>query len=122
METNELFFTAFYSHHVWRLQSETMQQYIVRREQDFKRLEEVLSGSKIPDHIRAMMLLAFGGLDQGEQLNVLSSVNNAYDFKKIAHALRIQYPTCSGESSAPPRLLGLREDKPRRPTGEHGKV
>ncbi|CAE7766366.1 GIP, partial [Symbiodinium sp. CCMP2456] len=40
---------------------------------------------------------AFGGLDSREQLNVLASVNNEYDFKKIAHALRIQYPTCSGK-------------------------
>ena len=44
--------------------AETMQQYIVRREQDFKRLEEVLAGAKIPDHIRAMMLLGFWWLGQ----------------------------------------------------------
>ena len=97
VKTNELFFQAFYSPLVWRMPAETMQQYIVRREQDFKRLEEVLAGAKIPDHIRAMMLLAFGGLDSREQLNVLASVNNEYDFKKIGHALRIQYPTCSGK-------------------------
>ena len=52
VKTNELFFQAFYSPHVWRMQAETMQQYILRREQDFKRLEEVLAGAKIPDHIR----------------------------------------------------------------------
>ena len=97
VKTNELFFGAFYSPQVWRLQTESMQQYIVRREQDFQRLEENLAGSKIPDHIRAMMLLAFGGLDSREQLNVLASVNNEYDFKKISHALRIQYPSCSGK-------------------------
>ena len=98
VKTNELFFNAFYSPQVWRLQTESMQQYIVRREQDFKRLEEVLTGTGqvIPEHIRAMMLLAFGGLDQKEQLNVLSSVNNEYNFKKISQALRIQYPNCTG--------------------------
>ena len=35
----ELFFQAFYSPHVWCMQAETMQQYILRREQDFKRLD-----------------------------------------------------------------------------------
>ena len=74
-----------------------MQQYIVRREQDFKRLEDALSGSSIPDHIRAMMLLALGGLDPKEQMSILSSVNDEYDFKKIAHALKIQYPNCAGK-------------------------
>ena len=112
VKTNELFFVAFYSPSVWRLQSETMQQYIVRREQDFKRLEEVLAGAKIPDHIRAMMLLAFGGLDPREQLNVLSSVNNEYDFKKIAHALRIQYPTCSGKPVHRRDYLGCARQPP----------
>ncbi|CAE7722529.1 GIP, partial [Symbiodinium necroappetens] len=112
VKTNELFFIAFYSPHVWRLQSETMQQYIVRREQDFKRLEEVLAGAKIPDHVRAMMLLAFGGLDPREQLNVLSSVNNEYDFKKIAHALRIQYPTCSGKPVHRRDYLGCGRQQP----------
>ena len=39
VKTNELFFQAFYSPHVWCMQAETMQQYILRREQDFKRLD-----------------------------------------------------------------------------------
>lgn len=30
VKTNELFFTAFYSPHVWRRHQETMQQYIIR--------------------------------------------------------------------------------------------
>ncbi|CAE7252473.1 RE1 [Symbiodinium sp. CCMP2592] len=82
VKVKELFFQAFYSPAVWRRSTETMQQYIVRREQDFKRLEDVLPGSAIPEHIRAMMLLAFGGLDHREPLGVLSIVNNEYDFKK----------------------------------------
>ncbi|CAE7324408.1 Copia protein [Symbiodinium microadriaticum] len=90
VKISELFFSAFYSPQVWRRTQESMQQYIVRREQDFKRLEEVLDGATVPAHIRAMMLLTFGGLDVKEQLNVLSSVGNEYDFKKIGHALRIQ--------------------------------
>ena len=97
VKINELFFSAFYSPQVWRRTQESMQQYIVRREQDFKRLEEVLDGATVPAHIRAMMLLTFGGLDVKEQLNVLSSVGNEYDFKKIGHALRIQYPNCAGK-------------------------
>ncbi|CAE7041145.1 unnamed protein product [Symbiodinium sp. CCMP2592] len=39
VKVNELFLGSFYSSTVWRQQGETMQQYIVRREQDFKRLE-----------------------------------------------------------------------------------
>ena len=44
-----------------------------------------------------MCLLTFGGLDHREQLNVLSSVGNEYDLKKVSHALRIQYPNCQGK-------------------------
>ena len=91
VKTNELFFTAFYSPSVWRVQSESMQAYIIRREQEFRRLEEVLGGATLPESLRAMCLLTFGGLDHREQLNVLSSVGNEYDLKKISHALRIQY-------------------------------
>ena len=40
VRTNELFFTAFYSHHVWRKVNESMRQYIIRREQDFNRLQK----------------------------------------------------------------------------------
>ncbi|CAE7548475.1 RE2, partial [Symbiodinium necroappetens] len=97
VKVNELFFVAFYSPSVWRMQSESMQQYIVRREQDFKRLEDALTGATVPTNLRAMMLLAFGGLDAREQLNVLSSVGNEYDLQKISHALRIQFPACSGK-------------------------
>ena len=97
VKTNELFFTVFYSPTVWRFQSETMQAYIVRREQEFRRLEEVLGGATLPESLRAMCLLTFGGLDHREQLNVLSSVGNDYDLKKVSHALRIQFPTCSGK-------------------------
>ena len=80
-----------------RQPGETMQQYIVRREQDLKRLEEVLPGSAIPDHLRALMLLVFGGLDRGEQMAILASVGNDYDFKKIGHALRIQFPNLASK-------------------------
>ncbi|CAE7616057.1 RE2, partial [Symbiodinium sp. CCMP2592] len=51
---NELFLTAFYSPAVWRRPAENMQQSIIRREQDFKRLEDVLAGSSVPANIRAM--------------------------------------------------------------------
>ena len=48
VKVNELFFTAFYSPAVWRLPAESMQQFFIRREQDFKRLEEALSGAQVP--------------------------------------------------------------------------
>ncbi|CAE7028194.1 Lztr1, partial [Symbiodinium sp. CCMP2456] len=93
----ELFLNAFYSPDVWRQQVETMQQYILRREQDMKRREEVLPGSAIPDHLRAFMLLVFGGLDRGELMAILASVGNDSDFKKIGHALRIQFPNSANK-------------------------
>ena len=106
VKTNELFLTAFYSPTVWRQTGETMQQYIVRREQDFARLEEVLEGAKVPDHLRAFMLLCFGGLEQREQMAILSSVGNEYDFKKLSQALRIQFPNASGKPTVRKDLLG----------------
>ncbi|CAJ1410941.1 unnamed protein product [Effrenium voratum] len=96
VKANELFL-IFYSPHVWRRPHESMQQYIIRREQDFKRLEDHAPGTQVSDNLRSMMLLIFGGLDHREQLSVLSSVNNEYDFKKIAHAMRIQFPSIAGK-------------------------
>ena len=78
VKTSELFFQAFYSPNVWRKNNETMQQYIVRREQDFRRLEENATGTSVPKQIRAMMVLCFGGLDRKEQTSILSSCNNTY--------------------------------------------
>ena len=46
VKISELFFTAFYSPEVWRRPQETMQQYIIRRELDFKKLEETLRDFK----------------------------------------------------------------------------
>ena len=106
VKTNELFLTAFYSPSVWRQTGETLQQYIVRREQDFARLEEVLEGAKVPDHLRAFMLLCFGGLEQREQLAVLSSVGNEYNFKRLSQALRLQFPNASNKPTVRKDLLG----------------
>ena len=55
-----------------------MHQYIVRREQDFKRMEENSTEhrSQVSEQIRAMMLLCLGGLDPKEQTSVLSSCIN----------------------------------------------
>ena len=127
VKINELFLNAFYSPAVWRRPAENMQQYIVRREQDFKRLEDVLAGSSVPEHIRAMMLLLFGGLDPREQNNVLASVGNTYDFKKIAHAMRMQYPYASGKPVVRRDFLGSSRaapsfgSPPRQPKG-YGKA
>ena len=66
VRVNELFLKAFYDPSVWRKATETMQQFIVRREQDFHRLEEVLLKSSVPEQVRAMMLLTFAFLDAKE--------------------------------------------------------
>ena len=85
-----------------------MQQYIVRREQDFRRLEENATGTSVPEQIRAMMLLCFGGLDPKEQTSILSSCNNTYEFQKIARAMRIQYPNSAGKPVIRRDYLGAR--------------
>ena len=90
---NELFLKCFYSPQVWRGSTETMAQYIVRREQDFVRLKEASEQTQVSENVRCLLLLLlFSGLDGREQQAVLASVGNEYDFKKVAHALRIQYP------------------------------
>ena len=128
VKINELFLTAFYSPSVWRKSGESMQQYIIRREQDFNRLKEASSETNISVNLRCMMLLIFSGLDHREQLSILASVNNEYDFKKVSHALRIQYPTagtrpvmrkdflgCGRQSSVPfkPQRWKMNSNKPR---------
>ena len=86
-----------------------MQQYIVRREQDFKRLEDNSPGTQVSEQVRAMMLLCFGGLDPKEQTSVLSSCNNTYEFQKIAHAMRIQFPNAAGKPVHRRDYLGARQ-------------
>ena len=97
VKINELFLTAFYSPAVWRRQTESMQQYVVRREQDFRKLAASSTETQVSPNLRAMMLLIFSGLDNKEQLSVLSSVGNEYNFEKISHALRIQFPNAAGK-------------------------
>ena len=111
VRVNELFLKAFYDPSVWRKATETMQQFIVRREQDFHRLEEVLPKSSVPEQVRAMMLLTFAGLDAKEQLAVLASCGNEYDYKKLAHALRIQFPNSVGKYVHKKDLLGWSQSK-----------
>ena len=97
VKVNELFLKAFYSPSVWRRNTETMQQYIIRREQDFRKLETSSPGTSVSENLRAMMLLIFRGLDAKEQVSILSSVNNEYNFEKISHAMRIQFPNAAGK-------------------------
>jgi len=106
VRVNELLLKAFYDPSVWRKATETMQQFIVRREQDFHRLEEVLPRSSVPEQVRAMMLLTFAGLDAKEQLAVLASCGNEHDYKKLAHVLRIQFPNSMGKYVHKKDLLG----------------
>ena len=93
VKLNELFLTCFYSPAVWRKPTETMAQFIVRRENDFGRLKEASAETQVSANIRCLLLLLFSGLDAKEQPSILSSVGNEYDFEKVKHALRIQYPT-----------------------------
>lgn len=95
---NDLFLQAFYSPSVWRRPAETMQAYIVRREQGFRKLEESSLGTKVSENLHAMMLLIFGGLGPREQVSVLSSINSDYDFSKISHAMSIQFPKAAGKA------------------------
>ena len=72
--------------------TETTQQHIVRRDQ--LRVSEARGGPTggVPDHIRAMMLLLFAGLDDKEQPNVVPSCGNDYDVKNISHVLSGKSP------------------------------
>ena len=92
VRVQELFLEYFYSKEVWRRNNETMAQYIVRRELSFARLKEANSETNLSDNLKCMLLLLFSGLDLREQQGILSSVNNEYDYKKVSHALRIQFP------------------------------
>ena len=68
------------------------------------------------DNLRAMMLLVFGGLDSKEQVSVLSSVNNnEYDFGKISHAMRIQFPSAAEDEE----MMKHRMMKAMRPVLPH---
>ena len=95
VRTQELFLAYFYSPQVWRKNQESMAQYIVRRELSFTRLQEASSMTQLSDNLKSMLLLLFSGLDLKEQQSILASVNNDYDYKKISHALRMQYPTAA---------------------------
>ena len=106
VKINEVFLHAFYSPSVWRKNHESMQAYIVRREQDFRELEELGSSTMVAPELRAMMLLIFGGLDAKEQISVLSSCNNEYDLVKIGHAMRMQFPNAAGKQVMRKDYLG----------------
>ena len=89
VRVNELFLDYFYSAGIWRKSNETMAQYLVRREAQFTRLKEASPETQLSDNLKCMLTLLFAGLDAKEQQNILASVNNEYDFKKVSHALRI---------------------------------
>lgn len=101
VRVNELFLDYFYSPGVWRKPSETMAQYIVRREAQFARLKETSTTTEISDNLKCMLLLQFCGIDGKEMQNVLASVSNEYDYKKVAHALRIQFPNAISRPVVP---------------------
>ena len=68
-----------------------MAQYIIRRELARESSAEI----QLSDNLKCMLLLIFSGLDVKEQQGILASVNNEYDYKKISHALRIQFPSAA---------------------------
>ena len=106
VRVNELFLAYFYSPAVWRRNNETMAQYIIRRESEFARLKEASSETQISSNLKCMLLLLFSGLDAKEQQGILSSVNNEYDYKKVSHALRIQFPSAISRPVARRDYLG----------------
>ena len=95
VRTQELFLEYFYSPQVWRKNHESMAQYIIRRELAFAKLRESSAETQLSDNLKCMLLLIFSGLDLKEQQGILASVNNEYDYKKISHALRIQFPSAA---------------------------
>lgn len=95
VRTQELFMDYFYSGQVWRRNHESMAQYIVRRELAFTKLKESSPETELSDNLKCMLLLIFSGLDGKEQQSILASVNNDYDYKKVSHALRIQFPNAA---------------------------
>jgi len=66
-----------------------MAQYLVRREAQFTRLKEASPETQLSDNLKCILL---AGLDAKEQQNILASANSEYGFKKVSHALRIQFP------------------------------
>ena len=73
--------------------TETMAQHIIRRETELKRLQEVSLETTLSDNLRCMLLMIFSGLDAKEQQSgVLGSVNTKYNYKKVTHALKMQFP------------------------------
>jgi len=95
VRTQELFLEYFYSPQVWRKNHESMAQYIIRRELAFAKLRESSAETQLSDNLKCMLLLIFSGLDLKEQQGILASVDNEYDYKKISHALRIQFPSAA---------------------------
>ena len=73
--------------------TETMAQHIIRHETELKRLQEVSPETTLSDNLRCMLLMIFSGLDAKEQQSgVLASVNSEYNYKKVTHALKMQFP------------------------------
>ena len=73
-----------------------MAQYIVRRE-----LKEANAETSLSDNLKCMLLLLFSGLDLKEQQGILASVNNKYDYKKVSHGFRIQFPNVQSTRAVP---------------------
>lgn len=110
VKISELFLTAFCSPSVWRHSNETMQRCIVRRELYFKKLEETSPETKVSKNVRSMMLLIFRGLDAKEQVSVLRSCGNQYDFEKISQSWACSSPKLLARWCGEGVCLGVEED------------
>ena len=90
----EEFDRVFYAESCWRGRGESMQAYIVRRNQEFLKLNSVVEGGcVIPEKIRAHLLLRFAGLTLTQRTSILASCSNVIDKAAFEKALRMQYPT-----------------------------
>jgi len=90
----EEFDKTFYHQSVWRAAGEAMHAYIIRRNQEFERLNTTVEGGcLVPEKLQAHLLLKFCGLNRSERLNILSSCGNVVDKSAFEKALRMQHPT-----------------------------
>ena len=129
---------TLYDKTVWRKASESMAAYIIRRNQEFKMLENEIAGCAIPDRLQAHLLLKFSGLDKVQRTQVLSSCGNLIDKEKFEVAIRMQFPRIhlgsdsGGRPQRPQRdfqrpqsnfpnrpQVGKPKWKPRAPNGAH---
>ncbi len=94
VEESVLFDQVFYENTVWRQQGEAVSAYLIRRRDEFKKLNDTLAtegGCNIPEKVQAHLLLKFAGLSQTQRTGILASCGNKVDLAQYQTALRMQY-------------------------------